>query len=90
MRFVVEQLGFGALIGGGVGWIGGWLLGIAHRRNWMAHSWQQLGVVALPLLCLLVSERVGASMFIAAFVAGLAVQSVPGTASSSPSNGGSC
>ena len=40
----------------------------------MAHSWQQLGVVALPLLCLLASEAVGASMFIAAFVAGLAVQ----------------
>jgi NhaP-type Na+/H+ or K+/H+ antiporter len=73
-RFVVEQLGFGALVGGGVGWIGGWLLGIAHRRKWMAHSWQQLGVVALPFLCLLASERVGASMFIAAFVAGLAVQ----------------
>ena len=37
-------------------------------------SWSQLGVVALPLLCLIVSEFVGASMFIAAFVAGLAVQ----------------
>lgn len=30
--------------------------------------------VALPLLCALASEAVGASMFIAAFVAGLAVQ----------------
>ena len=40
----------------------------------MAESFQQLGVVALPLLCVVASEAVGASMFIAAFVAGLAVQ----------------
>ena len=40
----------------------------------MSESWSQLGVVALPLLCLIASEAVGASMFIAAFVAGLAVQ----------------
>lgn len=73
-RFIVEQLGLGALVGLGVGLIGGWLLGVAHRRQWMAPAWQQLGVVTLPLLCLLVSEEVGASMFIAAFVAGLAVQ----------------
>ena len=40
----------------------------------MADSFQQAGVVTLPLLCLVISEMVGASMFIAAFVAGLAVQ----------------
>ena len=73
-RFIVEQLGYGTLVGLGVGLTGGWLLGLAHRRNWMAHAWQQLGVVTLPLLCLVASEEVGASMFIAAFVAGLAVQ----------------
>ncbi len=73
-RFLVEQLGYGALVGGGVGWAGGALLGLAHRRKWMAHAWRQLGLVALPLLCAVASEAVGASMFIAAFVAGLAVQ----------------
>jgi sodium/hydrogen antiporter len=75
-RFIVEQLGFGILVGLGVGWIGGWLLGHAHRKQWMAESWQQLGVVMLPLLALVVSDAVGASMFIAAFVAGLAIQGV--------------
>ena len=74
MRFVVEQLGFGTLIGAGLGLIGGGLLGVAHRRQWTSHSWHQLGVVAVPLLCAVASEAVGASMFIAAFVAGLAVQ----------------
>jgi sodium/hydrogen antiporter len=73
-RFIWEQLGYGTLVGLGIGLVGGWLLGWAHRREWVAHSWEQLGVVALPLLCAVVSETMGASMFIAAFVAGLAVQ----------------
>jgi len=73
-RFILEQLGFGTVLGFAIGGLGGWLLGYARRRDWMSDSWQQLGVVVLPLLCLLLSESVGASMFIAAFVAGLAVQ----------------
>ena len=40
----------------------------------MSPALARLGVVALPLLCFLASEEAGASMFIAAFVAGLAVQ----------------
>ena len=73
-QFIFEQLGYGTLVGVGIGGVGGWLLGLAHRRKWIAHSWAQLGVVALPLLCLLAAEGAGASMFIAAFVAGLVVQ----------------
>ena len=74
LQFIVEQLGIGAIIGVGIGLIGGWLLSLASRRRWMTTSFQQIGVVALPLLCLLLSEMAGASMFIAAFVGGLAVQ----------------
>jgi NhaP-type Na+/H+ or K+/H+ antiporter len=73
-RFLIEQLGYGAFIGLLIGGAGGWLLGYAERRGWMAESLQQLGLVTLPLLCILVSEHFGASMFIAAYVAGLAVQ----------------
>ncbi|MFZ4776956.1 MAG: cation:proton antiporter [Terrimicrobiaceae bacterium] len=73
-QFILEQLGYGAVIGIGIGLVGGWLLGLAHRRKIVLESWEQLGVVALPLLCLIFSEVFGASMFIAAFVAGLAVQ----------------
>ncbi len=73
-RFIMEQLGYGALIGIGIGLAGGLLLGLAHRKQWMAEPIQKLGVIALPLLCILASEAAGASMFIAAFVAGLAVQ----------------
>jgi sodium/hydrogen antiporter len=74
MEFIGEQLGLGALVGVTIGLTGGWLLGIARRREWIAESFQQIALVALPLLCLAVSEMVNASMFIAAFVAGLAVQ----------------
>ncbi len=73
-RFVLEQLGFGVLTGLVIGLAGGWLLGLAARKGWTDPAWQQLSVVALALLCIPAAERVSASMFIAAFVAGLAVQ----------------
>ena len=73
-RFILEQLGYGTAIGLGIGLAGGWLLGFADRKESMTASFQQMGVVALPLLCAIACEAAGASMFIAAFVAGLAVQ----------------
>jgi NhaP-type Na+/H+ or K+/H+ antiporter len=73
-RFIVEQLGYGVLVGVGIGLIGGWLLDLARRKEWMAESFEKVGLVALPLLCMIVSEMVGASMFIAAFVAGIGAQ----------------
>jgi sodium/hydrogen antiporter len=73
-KYIVEQLGYGALIGIGLGLLGGRLLGAAHRRHWSCHMWLQLGFVALPLGCMLASEAIHASMFIAAFVGGMAAQ----------------
>ena len=73
-RFLGEQLGYGTLVGLGIGAAGGWLLGLADRRGWMAPLLAQLGVVTLPLLCVVASEATGASVFIAAFVAGIAAQ----------------
>ena len=74
LQFIGEQLGLGVVVGAAVGLIGGWLLRVASRRDWIADSFRQTAVVALPLLCLLLAEMVDASMFIASFVAGLAVQ----------------
>jgi sodium/hydrogen antiporter len=73
-RLMMEQLCYGALIGASLGFLGGWMLHEAHRRQLIAESFHQLGLVAVPLLCLFASEAAGASMFIAAFTAGLAVQ----------------
>ncbi len=74
LKFMFEQLGMGALVGLGVGLIGGLLLGIAGRKEWMAESVRQLGLIALPVLSVLACKPVGGSMFIAAYVAGLAIQ----------------
>jgi len=74
MKFVVEQLGYGAAIGIAFGLAGGWLLGRALAREWMTSHLGGLGLVAIPVLCVLASKPVGASVFIAAFVAGLVVQ----------------
>lgn len=73
-RFLVEQLGFGVLIGAGIGLLGGWLLGWAHRKQWMTESFEQLGLVSLPMLSMIFSKPTGASMFIVSFVAGMASQ----------------
>jgi len=74
LQFIGDQLGLGIVLGLAIGLVGGWLLHMAVRREWIAESFQQIGVVTLPLLCLLVAEMIDASMFIAAFVAGLVVQ----------------
>lgn len=74
LRFIYEQLGFGMLVGVGIGLLGGLFLEFAKRKNWMSHSMQQLGLVVIPVLCIITSEAASASMFIAAYVAGLAVQ----------------
>jgi NhaP-type Na+/H+ or K+/H+ antiporter len=74
LRYLYEQLGMGAMVGLIVGLTGGLLLGVARRKQWMAESVQQLGLVALPILSILACKPVGGSMFIAAYVAGLSVQ----------------
>ena len=74
VHFIVEQLGIGMLVGLAIGLPGGWLLDMAYRAKWMTQPFRQIGVVTLPLLCLVMSDLTGASMFIASFVAGLAVQ----------------
>jgi NhaP-type Na+/H+ or K+/H+ antiporter len=74
LNYVFEQLGMGALAGFTIGLLGGLLLGRARHREWLAESAQQLGVLALPVLSVFACEPVGGSMFIAAYVAGLTVQ----------------
>jgi NhaP-type Na+/H+ or K+/H+ antiporter len=85
LRFFMEQFGLGVAIGLVIGLVGGRLFAAARRRHWMSKAYRQLGFVALPLLCMLASEALGASMFIAAFVAGLAVQRGAGEHASSHS-----
>src|SRR5271165_965153 len=64
-EFIGQQLGYGVVVGATVGLAGGWVLGWGRRRDWVAETFRQIAVVALPLMCLVISEMVGACMFIA-------------------------
>jgi NhaP-type Na+/H+ or K+/H+ antiporter len=68
----LEKIGYGGLIGLGVGLAGGRLVAAAGRRGWMERVQWQLAVAAMAILSWWAAEEVGGSGFIAAFVAGLA------------------
>ncbi len=69
-----KQIGFGLLVGIAVGWIGGWLLGEAGKRDWIDESLQQLGLLSLAFVCYGGAGLIGGNGFIAAFLGGLLVK----------------
>lgn len=71
LNFMLEQLGYGALIGIAIGMGGGWLILRARERDWITGPFAKLVFLAIPLLCLQIAHSLGGSAFIAAFVAGL-------------------
>jgi sodium/hydrogen antiporter len=73
IRFALEQIGFGALIGIGVGLAGGWLVSRASQRGWMTDTFQRLALLVLALIAWALADQIGGNGFIAAFVGGLAV-----------------
>ena len=73
IRFALEQVGLGILVGVGVGLVGGWLVRWASKREWMTDSSQRLALLALAIIAWALADTVGGNGFIAAFVGGLAV-----------------
>ena len=73
IRFALEQVGLGILVGIGVGLAGGWLVSQASRRAWMTGSFQRIAMLALALIAWALADQIGGNGFIAAFVGGLAV-----------------
>jgi NhaP-type Na+/H+ or K+/H+ antiporter len=73
IRFALEQIGLGALVGVGVGLVGGWLVSLASKREWMTDSFQRLAVLALAIIAWALADQIGGNGFIAAFVGGLVV-----------------
>lgn len=73
-RYALEQIGIGTALGLFIGFVGGLLLAAANRRGWVNEPFRRLGIMTLPVLCMMVAEPLRGSMFIAAFVAGLALQ----------------
>lgn len=74
LLYTVEQIFLGLLTGIVVGWLGGWLLGTAGKRGWIEESLQQLGLLALALMCYGGAVLIGGNGFIAAFIGGLLVK----------------
>jgi NhaP-type Na+/H+ or K+/H+ antiporter len=73
-RYALEQVGIGTIVGLFIGFVGGRAIGWANQRGWINESFLQLGIMTLPVLCMMTAEPLRGSMFIAAFVAGLALR----------------
>src|SRR5829696_9217732 len=73
LRFALEQVGLGVLVGFGVGLVGGWLVSRASKRESMTDSSQRIALLVLAIIAWALADQIGGNGFIAAFVAGLAV-----------------
>jgi NhaP-type Na+/H+ or K+/H+ antiporter len=71
LDFVSHQLILGPVVGAAVGFLGGKLVELGAKSQWMSHSFQQIAAIALSLLAFAGAEAVEGNGFIAAFVAGL-------------------
>jgi NhaP-type Na+/H+ or K+/H+ antiporter len=73
IRFALEQIGFGVLVGVGVSLAGGWFVRWASRRGWMSEWSQRLALLSLALIAWALADTLGGNGFIAAFVGGLVI-----------------
>src|SRR5829696_2995730 len=64
IRFALEQIGLGVLVGVGVGLAGGWLVRWASKRGWMTGSFQRLALLALALIAWALADQIGGNGFI--------------------------
>lgn len=71
IRFPLEAIGIGAVVGIIFAIVGGFLLKICSQQNWLTGSWMQVPIIALALLCFGTAQWLGGSGFIASFVGGL-------------------
>ena len=71
IKFLSLQLTIGPIAGIGVGWIGGHLIALAAKKNWMTSEFQGVAAIALAVLAFAVAEVCHGNGFIAAFLAGL-------------------
>jgi NhaP-type Na+/H+ or K+/H+ antiporter len=73
LRFALEQIGLGTLVGVCVGLVGGWLVSLASKGEWMTASFQRLALLTLAIIAWALAGQIGGNGFIAAFVGGLVV-----------------
>lgn len=71
LEYVLEQVVFGAVIGGVVGYVGAKFSQLSVRKNWMIDSYQNLIPIALAIISYYLADSFEGNGFIAAFFAGL-------------------
>ena len=71
LKHFVEEIGVGALVGGGLAYLGVQAIRLAGRRKWGLEIWRQFPVIGLALTCFAAAQALGGSGFIACFVGGL-------------------
>jgi sodium/hydrogen antiporter len=69
--FTLKQFIYGPIIGGLIGWAGGYLVDKASGKGWMNSTFQSLSSIALALMAFSLAEMVHGNGFIAAYFAGL-------------------
>lgn len=75
LLFALRQIGFGVLVGLGVGWLGGKLMVSADQRNWMDGKSRQLVMLSIAVLAWALAEHgLHGNGFIAAFYAGIGLR----------------
>jgi sodium/hydrogen antiporter len=70
LRFALQQIGYGTLIGIAVGAAGGLALRRASARGWTTTVFERLALAALAVVAWAAADELGGNGFIAAFVGG--------------------
>jgi sodium/hydrogen antiporter len=78
LQFTLEQIGYGTLIGGAVGFGGGLALRLAAERGRTTPAFERLALAALAIVAWLAADAAGGNGFIAAFVGGAAAGAAAG------------
>ena len=73
LGFFGNEVVLAAIVGIGIGWFGGRALVAVHRKGWISPTWVQIGALALGAGAYSITDAVGASGFIAVWLAGLMV-----------------
>jgi NhaP-type Na+/H+ or K+/H+ antiporter len=71
LEFTFAQLVFGPLMGGAVGWLGGWAVDVCAQRKLMNDTFQRLSAICLAVIAWAVAEAFDGNGYIAAFAGGL-------------------
>ena len=75
VQFFIEtallQILFAVAIGLAVGLIGGWLIIKAKNKKWITKKYLRISVLSLAIFSFVITDQIGGSGFIAAFVGGL-------------------